>query len=167
MGQIWTHFDTYHNFLIQLCGEKKVFLAEPACASILKLQTDSDKPDIANPFCDLEDLSEKAGEKGLVLKTVILKPGDVLYIPSHWFHATDAENKPEKYSISVNIFFKENLENYHAPKDLYGNKPPLPALEIEKLTSKIQTLLSDIPSNQVRQFYLEKAIKTLQHSTHF
>ena len=66
--QIWTHFDTYHNFLIQLCGEKKVFLAEPACASILKLQTDSDKPDIANPFFDLKDLSEKAGEKGLVLR---------------------------------------------------------------------------------------------------
>jgi len=96
-----------------------------------------------------------------------LKPGDVLFIPSHWFHATDAENKPGRYSISVNVFFKESSENYHASKDLYGNKPPLPALEIEKLTSKIENLLSDIPSNQVRQFYLEKTIKTLQHSSHF
>jgi len=66
--QIWTHFDTYHNFLIQLCGEKNVFLAEPACASILKLQTDSDKPDIANPFGVLKDLSEKAENDGLILK---------------------------------------------------------------------------------------------------
>lgn len=52
--QVWSHYDTIDNFLIQILGEKEVFLAPPSSASCLKLKTDSDKPDLVDPW-EVED----------------------------------------------------------------------------------------------------------------
>merc|ERR1711976_326058 len=70
--QVWSHYDTVDNFLIQILGEKEVFLAHPECAERLKLKVDSDKPDVVDPWSEKEDLD--IGMK------FVLKPGDVLFL---------------------------------------------------------------------------------------
>lgn len=157
--QIWTHYDTINNFLMQIVGSKQVFLAPPDHAKILKLKVDSDKPDIFDPFEQPENLGT----------AVELQPGDVLFLPSHWFHATRVIN--QNFSISVNHFWQqidpEQHKNFYDKKDLYGNKPPKPAQEIEEMAEKIHKLLDTLPNDDIKNFYREKAHNIIDAAEYF
>ncbi|ODV91257.1 hypothetical protein CANCADRAFT_31956, partial [Tortispora caseinolytica NRRL Y-17796] len=49
-----------------------------------------------------------------------MKPGDMLFIPPMWLHATKSGKEP---SISVNVFWRDQPEeSYDKGKDIYGNK---------------------------------------------
>ena len=92
------HRDLQDNFLLQLFGRKAVTLVPPHHAQALGVTP-------VSPF--LHTTAVPAGvapppETSPV--TVVLKPGEMLYIPAGWFHATDtraaalavqAEQSPE------------------------------------------------------------------------
>lgn len=169
--QIWNHYDTLDNFLMQVVGHKSVFLSPPLAANSLGLQLGSDKPDIFDPWSAERSRNVIAQDN---IYKAILKPGDVLFLPSHWFHATkvcqdpeqslDADTKDFKYqfSISVNHFWKNRLDfknEFYDKKDLYGNRAPKPAQEIERLSQEIGNLLEKLPSGDVRQFYKSRCLE--------
>jgi len=71
--------------------------------------------------------------KGLNFKEVTLHPGDVLFIPRFWAHATSSvsyneastalERTAGKESIAVNMFFRDLHEaSYAKGRDVYGSR---------------------------------------------
>lgn len=52
-----------------------------------------------------------------------MEEGDILFIPSLWFHNITALD----FSISVNVFWKNLGPEFYDKKDTYGNRDPIPA----------------------------------------
>jgi hypothetical protein len=52
----------------------------------------------------------------------IVQVGDVLFIPSLWFHNVVSLD----FSVAVNVFWRSLPKEMYDPKDTYGNKDPLP-----------------------------------------
>jgi len=166
--QIWNHYDTINNFLMQIVGCKEVFLSPPSAATYLKLKTNSDKPDVFDPWASNEADQENIPEK--YIYKYCLQPGDVLFLPSHWFHATRVVQQKSKFSISVNHFWKQLNDpknEFYDKKDIYGNKPPKPAQEIELLSLKINKLLEKLPNEDIKEFYRLKAERMIEGSDYF
>ncbi|ODM96624.1 tRNA wybutosine-synthesizing protein 5 [Orchesella cincta] len=131
--QLWTHYDTCDNILIQIRGRKRIF-------------------DIDNP-----DFSRFPKFKGVEHFDVILEEGDIVFIPALWFHNVTALD----YSISVNVFWKNLGEELYDKKDPYGNKDLIPAQlgyrTLEKIIGQLHTL-----SPQYQDFYLRRMIVRLE-----
>ncbi|KAH0584001.1 hypothetical protein H2248_009578 [Termitomyces sp. 'cryptogamus'] len=109
------HTDPYHNLFVQVVGRKMVWLAPPnMTASMYPFSSseDAQNPDVSssginNTSC--VDVFNSAGEEfpdfweNVVPKamSIILKPGDLLYIPPGWWHAM----RSEETSFSVSMWF--------------------------------------------------------------
>ena len=84
--ELWTHFDTMDNFLIQIKGEKRIIFFPPSDALNLYMIEDKSK------VCDLDhvDLHKFPKLRKCHAWKCILKPGDVVFIPAFWFHNVKA-----------------------------------------------------------------------------
>jgi len=120
--QLWTHYDTCDNILVQVRGRKRIVFFPPWEA--LNLYLDGDKSlvlDIDNP-----DLSIYPNFQKVERYEAVLEEGDIVFIPALWFHNVIALN----FSISVNVFWK-NLESVvYDDKDTYGNRDLVPAQSV-------------------------------------
>jgi hypothetical protein len=97
------HFDFQNGLLAQVAGTKRFFMVDPSHSSrlasipgvIQKSRVDPENPDFeAFPsFADVPILVSDIG------------PGDVIYIPSGWWHAV----RGMENSISVNCFFGPHM----------------------------------------------------------
>jgi tRNA wybutosine-synthesizing protein 4 len=132
--QLWTHYDTMDNVLLQMVGVKRVVLFPPEQYGNLYMKgsssrvTNIDVPDLAR-FPRFADALKHA-------MVVDLYPGDVLFIPANWFHHITAKTS----CIGLNLFYHRygmRKELFDA-KDLYGNKDPIPC------TALRETLLRDV-----------------------
>eukprot|EP00035_Acanthoeca_spectabilis_P005440 m.113617 g.113617 ORF g.113617 m.113617 type:complete len:615 (-) comp13028_c0_seq1:17-1861(-) len=93
-----THYDTYHNCLIQLAGSKRVTLVPPDKHLKMKLF-----PSLHPGYRQSQRRDRpKAGVAGAEAAT--LRAGDALYIPPMWFHRTDTPLKSTNLSVSMNIW---------------------------------------------------------------
>eukprot|EP01127_Copromyxa_protea_P022393 TRINITY_DN8005_c0_g1_i1.p1 TRINITY_DN8005_c0_g1~~TRINITY_DN8005_c0_g1_i1.p1 ORF type:complete len:1059 (+),score=205.67 TRINITY_DN8005_c0_g1_i1:15-3191(+) len=147
--RVWTHYDVMDNILCQVVGTKTVTLWHPSEVSNLYVDgSTSQVLDINNP--DLAKFPRFALASCLV---GTLQPGDILFLPSLWFHNTWTEDA----SISVNVFFKHLSDGMYEPKDLYGNKDLLVAeqamADVEKACQKV----ANLPAHY-SQFYLRKLL---------
>ena len=165
--QIWNHYDTINNFLIQITGSKQIFLSPPKAASTIKLPINSDKPEFFDPW-QAEIDGNFNDQKNLIYKDT-LQPSEILFLPSHWFHATKVVDNTGS-SISINYFWQQKSDpnkTFYDRKDLYGNKASKPAQEIEKLGVKINELLKEMPNEQIRDFYKEQVIGLIEGRAYF
>jgi tRNA wybutosine-synthesizing protein 4 len=90
--------------------------------------------------------------------STMLKPGDALYIPPLWLHAT----KPLTPNISVNVFWKSFKEEvYDRGKDVYGNKDLVGYTEGRKLIGRIARGFKDVDSS-TKGFYIKRLISELE-----
>lgn len=90
--------------------------------------------------------------------STILKPGDALYIPPLWLHAT----KPLTPNIGVNVFWKSfQDEVYDRGKDVYGNKDLAGYTEGRKLIERIDRGFKNVDSD-TRRFYITRLISELE-----
>lgn len=127
---VWLHYDVMSNFLFQVRGSKTVTLFHPTEATALGFApgaTVSNLPidDIVSkalPSSMAEDIHQDPSG-GTTGHTVTLHPGDVLFIPRFWLHATrPAENSPEP-SVAVNVFWRDLPQGvYAAGRDVYGSR---------------------------------------------
>lgn len=117
--QLWTHYDTCDNILIQVRGRKRIIFFPPSEA--LNLYLDGDKSRVLN--IDNPDLTLYPKFKSVRRLETILEEGDVVFIPSLWFHNVVALN----FSISVNVFWKNLDLSLYDKKDTYGNRDLIPA----------------------------------------
>lgn len=85
-------------------------------------------PEIVMPDCSHETVLRKPTR--LHPQEVVLDPGDCLFIPPCWPHATStdptrrvADDSPDHHmSVAVNVFFKSLEKGYAAGRDVYGNR---------------------------------------------
>ena len=97
------HYDPMDNFLVQIYGKKKVFLAAPAertrlypfADNISKSRVDPEHPDVRR--------YPRAAK--VIFLHGTLNPGDLLYVPRGWWHHLCAPVQ----SISVNLWHEPTL----------------------------------------------------------
>jgi hypothetical protein len=94
------HHDTHDVFVLQVAGEKRWLVYEPALELPLKYQR----------------YSAELGRPGEVVEDRVLRPGDMLYLPRGWLHeALTSDNDSLHLTIGVNVVtwldaFKAALE---------------------------------------------------------
>ncbi|CAG9582647.1 conserved hypothetical protein [Leishmania major strain Friedlin] len=184
--QLWTHYDVLDNVLCQIVGTKRVVLFPPREYNNLYVTGSSsavlnvDAPDLVR-YPRLIAACKAAQE-------VVLRPGDMLFIPAMWFHhittlLPDAESAESAegtamapYNMSVNVFYRHFSDTaVYDPKDLYGNKDILAVTRIrEDLQSAVYDVLGKVrltpasdaphvPSNYV-EFALRHFLQDLERT---
>ena len=80
------HFDLNHNFLHQVDGEKRVLLLDPAESALL--YADHTAAAVGNSPVDplSVDLRVHPLVASATLWPAVLRPGDMLFLPSEWWH---------------------------------------------------------------------------------
>jgi tRNA wybutosine-synthesizing protein 4 len=131
------------NILTQIVGEKEVVIFHPSDVNDLDIPPGASSSRIPNVFAT--SLSER-GYSGT------LKPGDAVYIPPLWPHAT----KPQSPTVGVNVFWKSfKDEVYDTGKDIYGNKDLLAYVEGRKLVERTLRGFKGL-DRDTREFYLKR-----------
>lgn len=100
------HFDTYDNLLAQVIGAKYIRCFHPSQTSKLHVMKQSDtsygsQGNMSAVDCEMEDFSAHPMAKDAVFEETILFPGDVLFIPSGYWHYVRSLST----SASVNFWF--------------------------------------------------------------
>lgn len=154
---IWLHYDVTANVLFQLVGHKTVRLYPPSDAQYLSFPEGSSTSIIENIF----EYKEAPGPVHPV--EIELGPGDAVFIPACWLHAT----RSKEPSISLNFFWKDlDEKSYGIGKDVYGNKDLLPYENgrnaLKKIFREFQDH-NDIPA-QVKKFYLLRLAEEFKKS---
>jgi tRNA wybutosine-synthesizing protein 5 len=154
--RMWTHYDVMDNILCQVVGSKKVVLWEPKEVKHLYVTGSTSKVlDIDNPDLDKFPKFAKANSMECVLE-----PGDILYIPSCWWHNVITLSP----SISINVFYKHLDDEAYTKKDLYGNKDLVQAEKaMEQLDQMISTLKTLPPYYQ--EFYANYLLSQFKSKT--
>jgi len=157
---MWLHYDVNSlksktdiqvmaNILTQIVGEKEVLVFHPSLVNELDIPPGASSSSIEDVFCS--SIREKASH-------AILKPGDILYIPPLWPHAT----KPLTPNVGVNVFWKNFPDEvYDKGRDVYGNKDLLAYNEGRKLVDRIARGFKGI-SPDAREFYLKRLLVELE-----
>jgi len=107
------HWDTAHNFLAQIYGIKSLFLFSPDQSSLLYPTYDmcshnhSYIPDIKKP-----NYNKFPKFKESKYCNIILNPGNVLFIPTEWWHQVESLTT----SISLNFWWNPKLNECDVSK---------------------------------------------------
>jgi hypothetical protein len=83
-----THYDSGRNMVAMLLGAKRYILSPPRACSYLGIISDRKHPSYRHSIIDWSDLQQAKANKFDVVDSIdtILHMGEVLYIPSFWFH---------------------------------------------------------------------------------
>lgn len=143
---IWLHYDVTANILCQAVGRKRVRLYPPSDVVHLSFPAGASTSLIDNIF----DFPQSELPGRVHPFETVLEPGDVVFIPAAWLHAT----LPLDASISINFFWKDlDQQVYGHGKDIYGNKDIEAYENGRKAVQKIGQAFEGIPE-EMRKFYL-------------
>jgi hypothetical protein len=168
--QLWTHFDVMDNFLVQLTGTKLITLFPPQQSRNLYVGTEahqSSSPvvNIFAPYSDPYSVAPSSTDDRKLYPQFyseavkhaivdVLRPGDVLFIPSLWYHNVYTLSGHEP-SFSVNTFFRHLDSAEYNRKDLYGNKDLLRASEAQILIEKAMDMMKGLDPHYY-DFYIDR-----------
>lgn len=148
------------NVLCQIRGSKRIILYPPSDITYLDVAPGASSSSI-NVF------SADATAKHSLLRhahpqQAILNPGDVLYIPPLWLHTA---LPTEKFSISINIFFRSLTTGYSLGRDVYGNRDVQAYENGRREIEKVSKAFDSLPGEMAR-FYLERLAGELAQKAH-
>ena len=88
------HHDPYHNLLAQVVGHKRVWLFPPSAALYPRgdFMTNTSDMDLSAGVVDETSFPDFSWASA---KSVVLAPGEVLFIPRHWWHLVIAAPPPQ------------------------------------------------------------------------
>ncbi|KXZ49143.1 hypothetical protein GPECTOR_23g71 [Gonium pectorale] len=115
--QLWTHYDVMDNLLVQVRGTKRLLLWPPSAHDALHVAGSS------SPVTQLREPDMGAHPRFSSCPPPLLAelaPGDVLFLPSLWFHHVTTTGGAS--GISVNAFWRHLPAECYHKKDLYGNR---------------------------------------------
>lgn len=113
------HFDSSHNFLAQVYGRKKVMLFPPEQSEFLSpMPLEEGKNFHLSQLIDLEnpDYDQFPKFKYATPISFVLSPGEVLFIPSGWWHYVTSID----IAISINFFWATKIDECN-PEHLLRN----------------------------------------------
>ncbi|CAE7223033.1 HIF1AN [Symbiodinium sp. CCMP2592] len=135
------HYDQYDNIYMQVEGEKHFLLFDPRAAEGLYAFPVSHPYD-EYAMVDLQNVDSKSfprARRALEKRGAVatLRPGEALFIPTHWWHHVQGTASRGAWSISVNFWFAIHRVLMEGPH-------PFPQhLELE-LARHVELLLSDV-----------------------
>jgi hypothetical protein len=131
------HHDTHDVFSLQVTGEKRWLVYEPALELPLKVQRY--RPELGAP--------------GEPLHEVLLGPGDTLYLPRGWLHeATTSESDSLHITVGVNVYTW--LDAFKAALDECGDDVEFrrsPDGDADRLVERLRTRLDPEEVGRRRQ----------------
>jgi len=136
------------NILTQVIGEKELIVFHPSDIDKLDIPPGASSSRIPDIFSsDLRSCAHHG----------VLMPGDAVYIPPLWPHAT----KPLTPNVGVNVFWKSyNDDFYDRGKDVYGNKDLACYVEGRKALERIVKSFKDV-DRDTREFYIKRLASEL------
>lgn len=161
---VWLHYDVMSNFLFQIHGSKTVILFPPTSAVDLKFGPGSTTSPV--PIADIEASVLRDEDKlspGIGGRAVVLNPGDVLFIPRFWPHATIPVDQGHPVAVAVNVFWRDlECKSYAAGRDVYGSRD-LGIYENGRLTIKrvAERLLGDMTGAEQKYQHVESLAQYL------
>lgn len=83
-----SHYDSGRNMIAMLKGTKRYILAPPSACKKLGIISDIKHPSYRHSVIDWSDLNQAkaSGFEDVPAIDTIIRTGEVLYIPSYWFH---------------------------------------------------------------------------------
>ncbi|PHH65395.1 hypothetical protein CDD81_2499 [Ophiocordyceps australis] len=153
---MWLHYDVMANVYMQIRGERRMMLFPPSDVRHLSLA-----PGASSSSVNVFDHVETLGLAATHPHHALLKPGDVLFLPSLWLHSGQAVSD---MSVAVNVFFKHlDGDCYAAGRDVYGNKD-LAAYERGRLdVARIAKAFRHLPL-ETRDFYMSRLAQELEQA---
>ena len=141
------------NLLVQVKGSKKIVLFPPFDAPFLYLSGDkSQVTDIDFPDLEKYPLFSKVHRH-----EVVLNSGEVLFLPSLWFHHVTAV----QFGVAVNVFWKHHENKFYDARDPYGNKAPPQVQKVTQSLDKAIKLLEELPSD-FQRFYSGRVLASME-----
>ena len=143
--RVWTHYDVLDNVYAQVVGRKKAVMWAPDEALNMYLEGDKsavvdiDAEDNANRFPKFCRAQRHVGD---------LEPGDLLFIPSMWFHNMTAVD----FGVAVNVFWRNLDAGVYDGKDAYGNRDLLQGAKGLRMLDNVMRQLDSLPE-EIRDFY--------------
>ena len=162
---LWTHYDIVPNLLCHLHGIKRVTLFPPSASLALRLP--SQPHSSSSPLLDLYSPATADDSWRQHGRQVLVRPGDVLFIPPLWFHhvetmAADGDSTAAAgVAVSVNVFWRALSDGVYTSGDVYGNKDVMGGVECMRRAEEAVKQLSELPS-VYRDFYLDRAVSVLR-----
>lgn len=120
------HFDNKGNFFVQILGKKKFLLFSPSQTDKLYQAHGTEHSHLSRINVFDPDESKFPRYTNAEGAEVIVKPGDMLYIPRDWWHAVETLET----SISVNFWWTSLVEHVKKQVEMIYQRciPPLRAL---------------------------------------
>lgn len=143
------------NILCQIKGSKRVILYPPSDIAHLKVPPGESSSRIN--IIEASHLTEPSLAATHPRET-ILRPGDVLFIPPLWLHAS---SPLERTSISINVFFRNLKTGYAAGRDVYGNRDVQAYEKGRKDVARMVQSFDQLPA-QMSRFYLERLAEEIR-----
>lgn len=153
---IWLHYDVTANILCQVVGRKRVRLYPPSDVHNLSFPAGASTSLIENIF----EFPESSLPGRCRPIEVVLEPGDIVFIPATWLHAT----LPLEASISLNFFWKDLSPEIYGPgRDIYGNKDIAAYENGRRAVQKIKQSFEGVP-DEIKRFYLLRLAAELKEN---
>jgi tRNA wybutosine-synthesizing protein 4 len=150
---MWLHVDTMANVLCQIDGSKRLVLFPPA--DMVKLGFPANATTSSVEIFKGGNADDVWAASGTHPVEVVLRPGEVLFIPPLWAHT--AAPLQQKVSIAVNVFFRNLTKGYAAGRDIYGNRD-LEAYENGRRdVEKIARAFDGVPADLAHAYLLRLA----------
>lgn len=145
--RVWTHYDVLDNVYVQVVGRKRAILWSPSQANNMYL--DGDKSKVLDVECQSPETIEMFPKFVNAPKMEVdLEPGDILFIPSMWFHNMTAVD----FGVAVNVFWKNLDPELYDKKDPYGNRDLIPGAKALRMMDNVIRQLDDLPK-ELKDFY--------------
>ncbi|KAI0859370.1 leucine carboxyl methyltransferase [Xylaria cubensis] len=146
---MWLHYDVMANIYCQISGSKKLLLFPPDNVSHLSFAPGASSSSI-DVFTELESPSLASTHP----HQATLGPGDVLFLPPLWLHATAPLSD---LGVAVNVFFRNLETGYASGRDVYGNRDIAAYEKGRHDVGRIANSFSKLPRD-VQAFYMRRLV---------
>ncbi|KAI0145309.1 leucine carboxyl methyltransferase [Xylariaceae sp. FL1272] len=154
---MWLHYDVMANVYCQITGSKRLLLFPPEDVNYLSFP-----PGTTTSSIDVFSEIETSALSMTHPHEAILEPGDVLFLPPVWLHATAPLSD---FGVAVNVFFRSLDAGYAAGRDVYGNRDMAAYEKGRQDVTRIAKSFSRTPRD-MQVFYLRRLADELaQHAT--
>ncbi|KAF2965803.1 hypothetical protein GQX73_g7755 [Xylaria multiplex] len=146
-ANMWLHYDVMANVYCQIVGSKKLVLFPPGDVSYLSFA-----PGASSSSTDVLQGLETPALALTHPHEVTLGPGDILFLPPLWLHATAPLTD---FGVAVNVFFKNLEVGYSSGRDVYGNRDIAAYEKGRQDVARITHSFSKVPRD-MQGFYMRR-----------
>ncbi|KAI1366382.1 leucine carboxyl methyltransferase [Xylaria arbuscula] len=144
---MWLHYDVMANVYCQITGSKRLLLFPPDDVSYLSFA-----PGASSSSIDVFSSLETPALAPTHPYEATLEPGDILFLPPLWMHATAPLTD---FGVAVNIFFKNLEAGYASGRDVYGNRDVAAYEKGRQDVARITNAFSKLPRD-MQAFYMRR-----------